>query len=184
MRSSRPSLSILLFLGTFFNSAAPNSISNLVESVDPIEEGIDNYVITEFTPKAFIKSNSYMLNYTSCFQFRYELPIKRATLQAYTCHLSPGGGCTLDRFTHKDKEGCYALRPWKYHPDEFGFWFRLERRERNYGKRNTNRPARKTNRARRVRDSTEVLGRVVLEGIRPCSETCTKGVSRYSITLN
>ncbi|KHJ83789.1 hypothetical protein OESDEN_16508, partial [Oesophagostomum dentatum] len=89
-------------------------------------------------------------------------------LRAYTCLLSEGGFCTLDKFSYpKDREGCAYLRPWLYPYDRYSFYFVLERRPRKYSeaRKRARRVSRKTGRL-----STTPFGHLQLLGVVPCEE--------------
>ncbi|CAJ0948824.1 unnamed protein product, partial [Mesorhabditis belari] len=170
-------ISSLLFIFISSTRSFPTETSNQIEIPEqvPTINGTV-YTISSFSPKTFVRTDEFLLNYTSCAQFHFKLTEKRVRLRGYTCLLTEGGFCTLDKFYYpRDKEGCYALRPWKAHPERFAFYFVLERRQRKYGAAKAHR-ARKIRRSGRV--SAEPIGELILDGIMPCSETCTKGQSR------
>ncbi|KAL6734861.1 hypothetical protein Aduo_005360 [Ancylostoma duodenale] len=128
------------------------------------------YSISDFSPKVFVKTDEFELNFKSCIEFSYKLMKNKVRLRAYTCLLSEGGFCTLDKFSYpKDREGCAYLRPWLYPFDRYSFYFVLERRPRKYS------DARK--RARRVsrrtgRLSATPFGHLQLTGVVPCDQVC------------
>ncbi|KAK5964876.1 hypothetical protein GCK32_019333 [Trichostrongylus colubriformis] len=102
------------------------------------------------------------------------------SLRAYTCLLSEGGFCTLDKFAYpKDKQGCAYLRPWLYAHDRYSFYFALERRPRKYriGKK---RPLRTWKRNSQL--SATPFGQLELKGIVPCDQNYC--ATENTITLN
>uniref|UniRef100_A0A8R1E037 Uncharacterized protein n=1 Tax=Caenorhabditis japonica TaxID=281687 RepID=A0A8R1E037_CAEJA len=97
-------------------------------------------------------------------------------LHSYTCQLSEGGFCTLDKFSFpEDREGCTYLRPWSHKVDSWSFYFVLEKRPRKYGKAFAARQKlmkvkRQTSTKKEM--STEPFGILELYGVVPCSEVC------------
>ncbi|WKX97523.1 hypothetical protein Q1695_013298 [Nippostrongylus brasiliensis] len=146
--------------------------TSYVEKPEPITNGT-LYSISPFSPKLFVRTDEFELNYKSCVEFSYKLMENKVRLRAYTCLLSEGGFCTLDKFAYpKDKQGCAYLRPWLYSHDRYSFYFALERRPRKY-KLGRKRPARRVWK-RNGQLSAEPFGQLQLKGIVPCDEVCGK----------
>ncbi|CAB3405591.1 unnamed protein product [Caenorhabditis bovis] len=142
-----------------------------VEIPEDAELNGTTYTISAFTPKTFVKSAEFELNYTMCVQYSFRLKERRVRLHAYTCQLSTGGFCTLDKFSYPDdQQGCTYLRPWTHKKDTWSFYFVLEKRARQYRKGYDH--TRKRKRQTRKATSTEPSGIFHLYGIVPCSEAC------------
>ncbi|VDP36311.1 unnamed protein product [Heligmosomoides polygyrus] len=152
--------------------AAPVTESTaFIEHPDQMSNGT-LYSISPFSPKVFVRTDEFDLNFKSCIEFSYKLMENKVRLRAYTCLLSEGGFCTLDKFAYpKDKEGCAYLRPWLYAHDRYSFYFALERRPRKYriGKK---RPHRLYKRNGHL--SATPFGQLQLKGIVPCDQVCGK----------
>ncbi|PAV82402.1 hypothetical protein WR25_16407 [Diploscapter pachys] len=167
---------VLPLLLTFAELASGNR-SNHIEDPDSVQVNSSTpYTISAFTPKIFVKTDVFLLNYTQCAQFRYKLEEKKVRLRAYTCLISEGGFCTLDKFSYpKDTEGCDFLRPWHYNADSFTFYFYLERRPRKYGPVKQAQMKRRRHAKRQSKTPTvsaKPFGQLQLDGIMPCSEIC------------
>ncbi|ETN76436.1 hypothetical protein RB195_020773 [Necator americanus] len=151
--------------------AAPIAERSFVEQPDGMSNGT-MYSISDFSPKVFVRTDEFELNFKSCIEFNYKLLKNKVRLRAYTCLLSEGGFCTLDKYSYpKDNEGCAYLRPWLYPFDRYSFYFVLERRQRKYNdpKKRGRRVSRKTGRL-----SATPFGHLQLIGVVPCEEVCGK----------
>ncbi|CAD6195242.1 unnamed protein product [Caenorhabditis auriculariae] len=96
-------------------------------------------------------------------------------LRAYTCLMSEGGFCTMDKFRYPDDiEGCTYLRPWLHKVDRFSFYFVLEKRPRKYGPAYKERQKRLRKRQTKKigKISADPIGSVRLEGVMPCRQVC------------
>ncbi|VDM69788.1 unnamed protein product, partial [Strongylus vulgaris] len=147
--------------------AAPVLDKRFIEQPDDMNNGT-LYSISDFSPKVFVKTDEFELNFKSCVQFTYKLLKPKVRLRAYTCLLSEGGFCTLDKFSYpKDREGCAYLRPWLYPLDRYSFYFVLERRARKYNdaRKRARRVSRKTGRL-----SNTPFGHMQLYGVVPCDQ--------------
>ncbi|XGW10709.1 hypothetical protein V3C99_012317 [Haemonchus contortus] len=166
--------SILAALAAALSSvsmAAPATERSFVELPDRMSNGT-LYSISPFSPKVFVRTDEFELNYKSCIEFSYRLMENKVRLRAYTCLLSEGGFCTLDKFAYpKDKEGCAYLRPWLYAHDRYSFYFALERRPRKY-RITKKKPQRMWKRNGQL--SATPFGQLELKGIVPCDQVCGK----------
>ncbi|CAJ0606807.1 unnamed protein product [Cylicocyclus nassatus] len=164
--------SVLAALAAFSSAAIAAPLdSTFIELPDEMNNGT-LYSISDFSPKVFVKTDEFELNFKSCVQFTYKLLKPKVRLRAYTCLLSEGGFCTLDKFAYpKNREGCAYLRPWLYPFDRYSFYFVLERRQRKYGilRKRIQRVSRKTGRL-----STATSGELQLFGVVPCDQVCGK----------
>ncbi|KAJ1349237.1 hypothetical protein KIN20_004711 [Parelaphostrongylus tenuis] len=155
--------------------AAPTSVpqsSPFVQHPDHMNNGT-LYSISAFSPKVFVRTDEFELNYKSCVQFSYKLMKEKVRLRAYACLLSEGGFCTLDKFAFpKHKEGCAYLRPWLFPFDRYSFYFVLEYRPRKYRSIRDKRHRRILR--RNEQSSTTPYGDLELYGIVPCEKVCGK----------
>ncbi|KAE9421347.1 hypothetical protein Angca_001722, partial [Angiostrongylus cantonensis] len=153
-------------------AAAPASVAqnSLVQNPEHMNNGT-LYSISAFSPKVFVRTDEFELNYKSCVQFSYKLMESKVRLRAYTCLLSEGGFCTLDKFAYpKDREGCAYLRPWLFPHDRYSFYFVLEHRPRKYRSVRNKRHRRISKRNNQL--STTAFGHLELNGIVPCERVC------------
>ncbi|CAI4232683.1 unnamed protein product [Auanema sp. JU1783] len=158
-------LAIILTISSVYGAPSSNRTSH-VEIPDNANITGSGYTISAFSPKIFVRTSQFDLNFESCVQFKFKLSETRVKLRAYTCQLSEGGYCVLDKFAFpRQKEGCSYLRPWTRTDDSFSFYFVLERRARKY------RPGKRRHVSKRT-ISNKPFANFEIDGIMPCNEVC------------